>query len=570
MPSYSFSRRALTALAPLWLMLLVACSPSDKNSNTSADATKAAESAKARVGGVAGFDLQRRIDDYATVSLTTDTSVLSASDKKLIAPLIEAAKIMNDLFWRQSFGDDYAQWLLTLEPKAAALARLNYGPWDRLDGNRVFVEGIHEKPKGANFYPADMSIEEFEAAEIKDKRGLYSVIRRADDGSLRSIAYHELYAEQLAKAAALLREASMISADENFAAYLLARADALVSGDYRESDLLWMDSKSSQIDVVIGAIETYEDQLFGYRAAFEAYVLVKDVAWSERLARFSAFLPQLQRGLPVPEKYRAQMPGTDADLNAYDVVYYAGDSNAGSKTIAINLPNDETVQLEKGTRRLQLKNAMRAKFDKILLPIADALVDPSQRSYVSFDAFFANTMFHEVAHGLGIKTTLDGSQTVRGALRDYASSIEEGKADILGLYMITRLHEAGELGEAKLMDNYVTFMASVFRSIRFGASSAHGRANTVRFNFFLQQGAFIRDAKTGFYKVDFERMQKAMDALAAKILILQGDGDYAAAASLTAEFGVIGEQLAADLERLSKQRIPVDIVFEQGLSQLGL
>jgi len=260
----------------------------------------------------------------------------------------------------------------------------------------------------------------------------------------------------------------------------------------------------------------------------------------------------------------------DADLNAYDVVYYAGHSNAGSKTIAINLPNDEEVQLRKGTRRLQLKNAMQAKFDKILVPIAGLLIAADQRQHVTFDAFFANTMFHEVAHGLGIKRTVDGKQTVREALLDIASSMEEGKADILGLYMIDALHAQGELGDVDIRDYYVTFMASVFRSIRFGASSAHGKANMVRFNFFEEQGAFVRDEETGTYRVDFEAMERASAELARRLLTLQGDGDYDGAVELTQTMGVIGPRLQDDLDRLGAAGIPVDITFTQGRQVLGL
>jgi hypothetical protein len=285
---------------------------------------------------------------------------------------------------------------------------------------------------------------------------------------------------------------------------------------------------------------------------------------------FADFLPELQAGLPVEDAMKAEMPGTNSDLNAYDVVYYAGDSNAGSKTIAINLPNDEEVQLEKGTRRLQLKNAMQAKFEKILVPIADVLVAEDQRQHITFDAFFANTMFHEVAHGLGVKNTINGKGTVRQALLDVASSMEEGKADVLGLYMITALHEKGELGDVDLMDYYVTFMAGIFRSVRFGASSAHGRANMVRFNFFAENGAFQRDPDTGRYRVDFERMQAAMTALSRELLTLQATGNYDGAAELTSTKGIIGEQLQADLDRLTSAGIPVDIVFRQGKDVLGL
>jgi len=270
----------------------------------------------------------------------------------------------------------------------------------------------------------------------------------------------------------------------------------------------------------------------------------------------------------VPDAYKAETPGTDSDLNAYDVVYYAGDCNAGSKTIAINLPNDEQVQLAKGTRRLQLKNAMRAKFDAIMVPIAGELIAPEQRKHVTFDAFFADTMFHEVAHGLGIKNTVDGKGTVRDALKELGSGIEEGKADVLGLYMITKLHEQGELGGA-LEDYYTTFLAGIFRSVRFGAASAHGEANMVRFNFFADRGAFTRGAD-GYYRVNMPVMRQVVDELSGVLLKLQGDGDYAGVQKLTQELGVIRPQLQADLDRLSQRAIPVDVTFTQGKSVLGL
>ncbi len=512
-----------------------------------------------------------RPEIYRSYALRADLSGLTDRQRRMIVKLIEASTIMDGLFWRQAFRDDWETWLAAIDDEATrAFAAINYGPWDRLADNQPFMAGFGPKPLGANLYPADMTRAEFEAWQQPGKDGLYSLVRRDESGALALVPYHEVYGPELARAAVLLKQAAKLAEHEGFASYLELRADALVTDLFFESDMAWMDVKTNPVELVIGPIETYEDRLFGYRAAYEAYVLVKDMEWSKRLARFAAFLPELQRGLPVPEPYKAETPGTDSDLNAYDVVYYAGDSNAGSKTIAINLPNDEAVQLAKGTRRLQLKNAMRAKFEGILEPIAGVLIDPAQRRHVTFDAFFANTMFHEVAHGLGIKNLVDGEGTVRAALKDLASSLEEGKADILGLYMITRLHEAGELGEADLRDNYVTFMAGIFRSVRFGASSAHGKANMVRFNFFADRGAFVRDAETGTYRVDFERMEEAMAALSERLLTLQGDGDYDGARALTETTGLIRSGLQADLERLTAARIPVDIVFEQGVEVLGL
>lgn len=515
--------------------------------------------------------VEPRPEIYADFTLTANLDALSEGQREMIKLLIDASQIMDDLFWRQAYGDNYEAWLESItDADTRRFAELNYGPWDRLDGDKPFIEGVGAKPPGANLYPADMSKEEFEQAYLPGKNGLYSLVRRDAEGALILVPYHVEYAEELKAAADLLREAAKLAESPDFASYLKLRAAALISDEYQVSDMFWMDVRDNQIDVVIGAIETYEDALFGYRAGYESYVLIKDLEWSDRLSRFAEFLPALQKGLPVPDEYKWEMPGTDSDLNAYDVVYYAGHSNAGGKTIAINLPNDEVVQLARGTRRLQLKNAMQAKFDKILEPIAGVLIDESQRQNVTFDAFFANTMFHEVAHGLGIKNTIDGSGTVREAMLDMGSSMEEGKADILGLYMITELHKAGELGESDLHDNYVTFMAGIFRSIRFGAASAHGKANMVRFNFFLESGAFKRDAETGTYRVDFEKMESSMTDLSRLLLTLQGDGDYEGAVELANTKGIIDAQLQADLDRLTSADIPVDITFQQGVAELGI
>ncbi|HEX9208547.1 MAG TPA: hypothetical protein VF851_09935 [Steroidobacteraceae bacterium] len=510
-----------------------------------------------------------RPEIYAPFTLTADLSGLSSNERRMLGLFVDAAVTMDDLFWRQAYGDrDKLLASLAQDAKLQQFARINYGPWDRLAGNVPFVPGAGPKPAGAQFYPLDMTKEEFEKANLPDSRSEYTVLRRDAKGALQVVPYHTEYATGVQKAASLLDQAAGLAEDPGLKRYLALRATALRTDQYRDSDRAWLDMKDNRIDLVIGPIETYEDRLFGYKAAYEAYVLVKDMEWSRRLARYAAMLPELQRGLPVADAYKAEMPGTDSDLNAYDVLYYAGDCNAGSKTIAINLPNDEQVQLEKGTRRLQLKNAMRAKFDRIMLPIADELIAPDQRKHVTFDAFFGDTMFHEVAHGLGIKNTIDGKGTVRDALKELAGGLEEGKADILGLYMITRLQEKGEIG-GSLEDYYVTFLTGIFRSVRFGAASAHGQANMLRFNFFADRGAFTRDA-SGKYRVDMVAMRRAMDELSALILKLQGDGDYAGVAKLTGDLGVIRPQLAADLARLADRSIPVDVTFTQGKDVLGL
>ncbi len=522
------------------------------------------------------IDIDQRLAGYTTVELAADPTVLTPKERQMIPILIEAADIMHDLFWMQAYGDKESLIASVDDARVREYLYINYGPWDRVRGNEPFVEGYEDKPLGANFYPPDMTAEEFESAAERaadgglQLRDLYTLVRRNDDGNLVAVPYHIAFEEQLRKAADLLRRAADLAEDRGLQRYLRLRADALVTDDYRPSDMAWLDMKDNTIELVIGAIETYEDRLFGYKAAYEAFVLIKDKEWSERLDRYAAMLPGLQRGLPIPAAYKQEEPGMDSDLNAYYAIYYAGDANAGPKTIAINLPNDEEVQLRKGTRRLQLKNSMQAKFDEILIPITGLLIDQEQRKHITFDAFFNNVMFHEVAHGLGIKSTITGRGTVREALRDQASAVEEGKADVLGLYMITTLHEQGEFGDADLMDNYVTFLGSIFRSIRFGTTSAHGRANLMQFNFFQDMGAFSRDDETGTYRVDFERMQEAISALAEQILRVQGDGDYDAVSEFMTETGRMGQHLENDLGRLAREGIPIDIVFNQGLDVLGL
>ena len=506
---------------------------------------------------------------YTTFTLDADVSGLSAKQKQMVNILITAADKMNELFWYEAYGDgtDFLDGIKDTNLKA--FAKINYGPWDRLDGNKPFIAGTSAKPEGANYYPKDMTKEEFKNTKLKGKDGLYTFIRRDDNGKLYTVPYHQQFAAQVKEVSKLLNEASNLAEDKGLKKYLSLRAKALLDDEYQASDFAWLDMKSNQIDCVIGPIETYEDQLYGYKAAHEGYVLIKDMEWSARLAKYAQFLPELQKGIPVPAKYKKEKPGSDTELNAYDVVFYAGDCNAGSKTIAINLPNDEEVQLKKGTRRLQLKNAMRAKFDKILLPIAAELIHPSQRGDITFDAFFSNTMFHEVAHGLGIKNTIDGKGTVRKSLKEHASAIEEGKADILGLYMINQLHAKGEI-EGELKSYYTTFMASIFRSVRFGASSAHGKANMIRFSYFKEMGAFVKDPETNTYKINMDKFAEATQKVAEIILTMQGDGDYNRAAKVVSEKGVIDSELQADLDRLTKKGIPVDVIFEQGVDVLGI
>ncbi|MBI9067581.1 MAG: Zn-dependent hydrolase [Salinivirgaceae bacterium] len=517
-------------------------------------------------------DIQQRVDEYAEFTLTTDLSKLSESDKQVLPLLFECADIMEELFWKDAVGDK-TEFLSKIEdPAVKAFARINYGPWDRLRGDEPFIKEFGEKPLGANYYPADITKEEFEKWDASDeiKNSWYSLIRRDQNGNLTNVPYHIAYANEVKKASELLKKASELAEDKGLKKYLALRAEALLTDDYLASDLAWMDMKTNTIDFVVGPIESYEDGFNGSRSAHSGQILIKDWEWSNKVERFNSLLPELQKRLPVPDAYKQEQPATSSDNNVYDVIYYAGDCNAASKNIAINLPNDPRVHAQKGSRKLQLRNAMQAKFDKILVPISDLLIAENQRKNITFDAFFENVMFHEVGHGLGVKQTINGKGFVKDNLKEYYSSIEEGKADLLGLFFVSQLVDMGEYKDKDLMDNYVTFMAGIFRSIRFGAASAHGKANMVRFNYFLEKGAFTRDEATGTYSVDFDKMTLAMNALAKEIIVLQGDGNYEAAKKMVDEQGVIKEQLQADLKRITEAGIPRDIVFKQGKEVLGL
>jgi len=514
-------------------------------------------------------EMQANLAKYKEVTLTTDLTWLSSQEREIIGILIDVAGIIDDIFWMEAYGDKEELFEQIENEYTKEFVRINYGPWDRLNNDAPFIPGFGPKLPGAKFYPEDLNVEEFESWDNPDKTSLYTIIKRDAKGELTAVPYSDAFKEQHSKAADLLRKAAELAEDAGLKKYLEMRADALLTDQYQPSDFAWMEMKKSNIDFVVGPIENYEDQLLGYKAAHESFVLVKDPVWTAQLEKFNAMLPGLQASLPVAPEYKAEMPGTDADMNVYDVIYYAGDCNAGSKTIAINLPNDPEVQLTVGSRKLQLKNSMKAKFENILIPVAGMMIDESQRQCITFDAFFENTTFHEVAHGLGVKNTINGKGTVREALKEQYSALEEAKADIMGLYLVTKLYEMGAITSGEVMNNYVTFFAGIFRSSRFGASNAHGKANMLCMKYFADNGAF-QYQDNGYYRVNFEEMKKAMESLVEKIITLQGNGDYEGVKAWLESDGVMTETLRRDLDKVNATGIPVDIVFKQGKEVLGL
>lgn len=514
--------------------------------------------------------MQSKVDTFAEVELKSDISALSPKDMELLGLLFDAATIMDEIFWEQAYGNKADLLDTCSDPSIKQFIEINYGPWDRLNNEVAFLPNFGEKPKGANFYPKDMTEEEFDALEDSSKTSLYTLIQRGDDGKLKVVPYHIAYKEKVERAANLIKKAAALAEDPGFKNYLDLRAEALLTDEYLASDLAWMDMKNNNIDFVVGPIENYEDARYNYKAAHEAFILIKDQEWTNKLAHYASLLPKLQQLLPVDARYKAEVPGSSSDLGVYDAVYYQGDCNCAGKTIAINLPNDPRVQLEKGSRKLQLKNSMRYKFEQILEPIGKILIAQDQQKNIKFDAFFENVMFHEVSHGLGIKNTVNKKGDVRGALKEKYSTIEEAKADILGVYQVIQLTKMGEITNKDLMDNYVTFMAGIFRSVRFGAASAHGKANMLTFNYLKEKGAFTRNETTGTYAVDFDKMTTAISALGGEILTLQGNGDYDGTAKMIEKMSVIDPVLAADLKKINEAKIPTDIRFKQGKSVLGL
>ena len=515
-------------------------------------------------------DMKKKVEQYAPFTLKYDLDQLKHNEVELVGIFIQIADIMDDIFWEQSFGTSNRRKIKDIQdPYLRQYAEIHYGAWDRLDAEKPFLPGFGAKPAGANFYPADMTKEEFEKLDNPEKTSQYTILRRNIKGGLEVIPYHKAYERQLRRVDELLEKAIELAEDEGLKHYLDARRKALLTDDYFESDMVWMDMKESRLDFVFGPIENYEDALFGYKTAYEAFVLVKDEKWSEDLARFTKMLPDLQKQLPCDPKYKQEVPGTESDLNVYDVIYYAGDCNAGSKTIAINLPNDERVHLEKGTRRLQLKNAMQAKFERIMMPIANLMICKDQLDNVKFDAFFSNVCYHEVAHGLGIKNTVTGKGNVRKALQNQYSAWEEAKADICGLFIVQTLIEKGEIKGITVEDAYVTYIAGLLRSVRFGATEAHGIANMMCFNYMQDKGAFTRN-KEGKYVVNVDKMRKALESWAALVLKTEGEGDYDAAKNYADKNGKVRPDLAKDLKAIEKANIPVDIRYEQGYKALGI
>ncbi len=523
---------------------------------------------EAPVPGMA--ELQRMAARFAPTPLVADLSRLQAAERGVLAKLIEAAKILDALFLRQVWSGNDAMLLdLVRDLTPEGRARLHYflinkGPWSRLDGRQPFVRGAPPKPEGANFYPEGATRAEVERfirglpeAQRTRATGFFTVIRRAGEGSFAVVPYSVEYQNELTRAAALLREAAALAVEPTLKTYLTKRADAFLSNDYYDSDVAWMELKGA-IEPTIGPYEVYEDEFFNYKAAFEAFITIRDEGESLKLQRFSAQLQDIENHLPIDPKYRNPAIGTLAPLVVVNEIFAAGDANRGVQTAAFNLPNDERVLGEKGAKRVMLRNVQDAKFAKTLVPIAEVVLSPADRGTLSFDAFFTHILMHELMHGLGPHSIRVNNRptTVRQEMKDVSSFLEEAKADISGLFALQYLIDKGVVPTSMEQSLYTTFLASCFRSIRFGLTEAHGKGIAVQLNYLLDQGGFVA-REDGTFAVNPGRIKDGVTALTREIMTIQAEGSYAKAKALGDRLGVLRPAVQRALDRLTS--VPVDI-----------
>ncbi len=545
----------------LALLSLSAC----RSQEAPVPATQTAQSAQSQPS-----DLGPKIARFAPTDIAADVSKLSAPDRRALAKLVEASTVLDGIYLRQVWFGNAAMLVdLARDESPAGRERLHYflinkGPWSRLDHDEPFVPGAPPKPEGANFYPVGATKAEIEKwiqslpeAERARATGFFTVVRRAANGQFTLVPYSLEYQNELAHAAALLREAADLSAEPTLKAFLTKRAQAFLSNDYYDSDVAWMELKGA-IEPTIGPYEVYEDEFFNYKAAFESFITLRDDVESDKLTRFGGELQGIENVLPIDPKYRNPKLAGLAPLTVVNVVFTAGDANRGVQTAAFNLPNDERVLKEKGAKRVMLKNVQDAKFAKVLVPISKVVLAPTDQGNVAFDAFFTHILMHELMHGLGPHSiTVDGrATTVRQAMKETSSYLEEAKADISGLFALQHLVDKGVLPKSMEQTMYTTFLASAFRSIRFGVNEAHGKGIAIQLNYLLDQGGFVvRD--DGTFAVDAAKIKEGVIALTREIMTIQAEGNYAAAKALGDRLGVVRPPVQAALDKLTG--VPVDI-----------
>jgi hypothetical protein len=516
-------------------------------------------------------DIRERLAKFSPTEIAADEALLSPEDRPVLNAFIEAARLIDRIFWDQAYSRG---WAMKEELERSTVPgdkdylrflEINFGPFDRQDENTPFI-GTAVKPAGAGFYPSDLTKEEFEtyaAAHPAEREALespFTVIKR-DNGKLIAVPYSEVYKDRLLPIAQRLRDAAALTLNPSLKKYLERRAADLLTNDYYESDCLWIDLKDNRPEIVIGPFEVYEDGLLGIKASFESFVYVNDFEAMKKLRGYLDRLDSMQRNLPVEPKYKtARVTGLDSPLNVVHEVFTAGDTKAGVQTSAFVLPNDEKVREKKGTKKVFLKNMMEAKFSKSLIPISQRVLVPADAARVTFDAYFTEVLLHEISHVLGVNYVVlpDGTKTTVGkALKDLNAAIGEGKADIVGMANVPLLIESGLIPKAEEESLYASYLAGMFRSMRFGATEAHGLGVLIQYNFMRENGAFVPDAGTGRLKVDFGKIRGAIRDLAAAFLVIEGDGDYAKAKAFVDKYRTMDDATKTMIETLKD--IPVDI-----------
>ncbi|MEI7596418.1 MAG: Zn-dependent hydrolase [Bacteroidota bacterium] len=507
--------------------------------------------------------VSERVSQYVVERLSGDTSLLTANENKMLPLLKKACDVMDDLYWIQSFGDKTAALKSIMDTAERTFFLQNYGPWERLNGNKPFVKNYESKPLGANYYPKDITTQEFNSFQDTLKNSNYSIIRRDKSGKLYAIKYCDEYKIKLKEASDYLLKATEIADDKAFKKYLELRAEALITDNYTKSDEAWLDVKNSNLDIVIGPIETYEDRFMGLKTAYQGLIFIKDKSWGEEYKKYTSYLPQLQKELPIDSRYKKSSANSKTQIVVEDMIYCKGFTNSEGKTIAMSLPNDENMMERKGIRNINIKNLMKLKFDNILKPLALGFVSSNQQVNVKFDAFFYFVMFQKMSHLLGVKDDIEGKGNSKSVLKEQYYLMEEIKANMLALYMSNKLFDKGVIKEVDVLDNYVTFLAGIVRSIRFGTTNFQGKVNMLIFNVFEENGAFKRNSADGTYSVAPERMGIAMDVLLKKILVLQGNQDYDGFSKFLNQKGFVKVQLQQDIEKLQAKKVPIDVVFSE-------
>ena len=504
----------------------------------------------------------RSVADYAVVTIEApDLSGITDNGKEVLNLYRFAANEVDAIYWEQYFGDKQALLDGISDPVQKTFAEINYGPWDRTSG-KSFVDGYDDALPGAGFYPSDMTKEEFDAWDNPDKNSPYTLIRRAADGKLETVWYHDAYKEHIDKIGNYLKAAADITIKPSVAKYLLSKADALRTDNYYESTLAWLDMDDSKMDLVIGPNEAADDQLLGIKRSYEAFVLLKNQARTDELMQYVSRIGEFQYDLPGDPAYRTFQPGTGSNIFSCDALYYAGKANAGVKVIALNLPFDTDVQRERGTRTILLENIIKAKYNYIVNPTGELLLDTDSAEHLSSDAFFWNIVFREIAHGLGVKETVNGKGSVNEALGSAALTLEEVKANAAGVLMVCKLQSHYDIHHIFTKeDALATFFASLVRSERFGEGSALGRANIIIFNYLAEAGAFERKASNQ-YSLDFKKMEEALSDLTALVLKTQATGDMDFARQFEAKYSKRNEDYISDRRNLGLENIPADIRFE--------